>query len=229
MSTLGKIMHMASVILDDQASVRVTPMQLRMFVNEGQREVARRSECLRTKTDVPVVAGTSSTIVPLPIVRISEIYFHATGDTHTIPLVYRDHRANRTVWGSGRDVGSGTPEIFWTEGFPGDTSFTVNLFPKPFRAGTLEIHYYRFPTDFALDGSDDDQPIDLPSGWSDTLTPFVVMRGMEAQRQYEAAGLYRDEFSQKLAALVEASVRFVNEPGTVMMDDWYDIFGDGWE
>lgn len=219
--TVGDMMLRAATLLDDRAMVRNDPMMLRMYINEAQREIARRSECLRAKTVLPIPAAQSHTI-NLPVIRISEIYWSGATEGRKIPLVFRDHRANRAVWGSGRDIAQGTPEIYWTEGFP--PALTVNLFPAPTRTGNLEIHYYRHATNHALDGLDDDQPLDLPQGWGDAITPYVLMRAYESQRKYETADNYRREFETRLVGLIEASTRFVDEPGSVMMDDWYDIF-----
>lgn len=227
MSTLGNVIQRAAILLDDAGLVRSSPMMMREWVNEAQREVARRSECLRAKTTVSTTADTQSVTLTQPIIRISEAYWYGTGDTQRYPLVYRDHRANRAVWGSGRTIAVGTPELFWTEGYPSSASFTLWLFPTPSRNGTLELHYYRHSTDFALDGSDDATVIDLPSGWSDVLLPYVVMRALQAQRQYQLADQYRSEFNDRLTGLIDASVRYIDEPGSMIMDDWYDIFGDG--
>lgn len=226
MATAGSVIAAASIILDDTGNVRSTPELMRVWYNEACREIARRSECLRAKTTVSTTADTQSVTWAGSCIRIAECYWYGTGDTQRYPLVYRDHRANRAVWGSGRAISVGTPELFWTEGFPGSTSFTIWLYPTPSTNGTLEIHYYRFPTDIATDGSADASTVDLPSGWHDTITPFIVMRAFEAQRQYEMADRWRGEFDNRLTGLIDASVRYVDEPGTVAMDDWYDIFGD---
>lgn len=227
MATAGATIAQASIILDDQGNVRSTPELMRVWFNEAQREVARRAECLRAKATVATTADTQSVTWTGAAIRIVECYWYGTGDTQRYPLVYRDHRAARSVWGSGRAISVGTPELFWTEGYPSSAGFTIWMYPTPSTNGTLEVHYYRQATDIATDGTGDATTVDLPSGWHDVLVPFIVMRAFEAQRQYEMADRWRREFDERLVGLIDATVRFVDEPGQMMMDDWFDIFGDG--
>lgn len=221
MATYGDKAREVSLLLDDEAQRRFRHDQILTWINEGQREASRRSECLRGKATISTTADVQSVSVTEDVVRIHEVYWYDDGNQR-IPLVYEDHSAARAVWGVSRKIGVGTPNIWWTEGYPG--AFTLWFFPTPSRDGTAEMHYYRFSTDAATDGTDDATTVDLPSGWQDVVVPWAVMRAKESAREYEQAQLYKDQFDEKLSGLIDASVRYTDNVGTIARDDWYSPF-----
>jgi len=223
--TVGAIIAETAILLDDEQMVRFKPYMLRTWLNEAQREVSKITECLRAKTTIAVTADTQSYAMTANVVRVVEIYFYSATDTQRYPLEYRDHRASRPIWGTSRSLSQGCPVMYWTEGYPG--AFTLGLFPIPSQDGTLEVHYNRFSTDFVTNlGTDDASSIDLPTGWEGTCVSWMLMRAFQASRETERANGARAEFDANVGMLIEASVRYVDEPGSITMDSWYDIFGD---
>lgn len=226
MATYGDQVRQISLLLDDEPQRRFRKDQILTWINEAQREASRRSECLRAKATVSTTADTQSVALTQNLIRAHEVYWYDTGNWR-IPLVYGDHSANRAVWGVSRSIGVGTPELWWTEGYPG--SMTLWMFPTPSRDGTAEVHYYRFSTDAATDGTDDATEVDLPTGWQDVVIPWAMMRAHESSKSYDTAQMYKDQFDEKLAGLIDASVRYTDSPSAVAMDDWYDIYGDDFD
>jgi len=223
--SLGDICSEAAVLLDDEAGARYTPAMLRTWANEAQREVSKMSECLRAKTTLNTDADVQSYALTSNVIRLTEVYWQADNDSNLYPLEYRDHRASRPIWGVSRSRSEGTPQLYWTEGFPGN--FTLAFYPTPSQDGTAEIHYSRFSVDLATNGSDDATALDLPIGWEGTCIPWIVMRAMQTSRESSRADEFRQEFMVGVDALITASVRYVDEPGSMTMDSWYDIFDDG--
>jgi len=226
MATVGEIARQASILLDDEAGRRYRSEHLRTWIGEAQREVSRRAECLRATATISTTADTQSITITQDVVRLVECYWYPTGSSLRYPLVYRDHRAMRPIAGSYISTGAGVPEVFWTQGYPGAASFTLHFFPTPSEAGSAIIHYYRFAAAVSTTGSHDATEIDLPAGWSDCVLPWVLMRAREASREYEPAAMFKGQFEERLGNLTDASVRFIDEPGSIVMDDWYDIYGD---
>jgi hypothetical protein len=224
--SLGDLCLQASAILDDPNQARFPLVQLRRWCNEGQREVSRRSECLRATTTLSFNAGDQSNDLTSSVIRVSEVEWQTTGDTQWYPLQFRDHRAARPIWGTHQEITQGIPELYWTQGYPGSTTFTLHLFPTPASAGTARIHYYRYSTDLSITGSADATAIDLPAGWEDCCLPWICYRAMQSARESARAGEFKAEFDERVGMLIEASVRYVDEPGSMVMDDWYDIFDD---
>jgi hypothetical protein len=225
-STLGSACLEAALILDDENSARFPLVNLRRWCNEAQREVSRRAECLRASTTLAFSAADQSNDLTANVIRVGEVEWQPTGDTQWYPLVYRDHRASRPIWGTYQEITQGIPMMFWTQGYPGAASFTLHLYPTPSAAGTARIHYYRFATDLALTGSADATALDLPAGWGDCCVPWICYRAMQSTRETQRAAEFKAEFDEKVDMLIEASVRYVDEPGSIVMDDWYPDFDD---
>ena len=224
--TVGAILAETSILLDDEQFIRFPKWQLRTWLNEAQREVSKMTECLRAKTTLDVDAADQFITCTTNLIRISEIYWYADGDSQRYPLVYRDHRASRPIWGTYRGLNEGYPSLYWTEGYPG--AFEIGLYPIPSQNGTLELHYYRYATDREIMvGTDDALAIDLPNGWEGTVVSWILMRAFQASREPTRAESYRNEFNAQVDMLITASTRYVDEPGSMVEDDWYDIFGDG--
>ncbi|MFG0329842.1 MAG: DUF6682 family protein [Phycisphaerales bacterium] len=226
MATNAAIMADAAALLDDDANRRYPLRRLRRWLNDATLEVSRRSEALRTKTTLPTLADTAEVTLPTDVVRLAEVYWQGTGERVNHPLYYKDHRGARSVWGSHRDIRVGTPAMFWTAGYP--PTLTLSLYPKPSRTGTAEVHYYRTSQPISLAGQNDQAEVDLPVGWQDLCVQWICMRARESTREVGEAERWKAEFGGKLSALISASERFIDEPGSMEIDDWYPTFDEVW-
>jgi hypothetical protein len=224
--TLGDIILDASVILDDPANARFRAVDLRRWANEGAREASKLSGCLRASADVDWDADEQSNALTQDLVSIIEAEWISDNDPRVWPLVYRDHTAGRPIWGTHQSISVGYPSVYWTDGYPG--AMTLSLYPTPSLNGTVRIRYARFSTSLSLSGGADGTAIDLPSGWEEVCIEWICYRAMQSVREYDRAQAHRSEFDRRIDALATIAVRYTDEMGTVAMDDWYDIFGDGW-
>lgn len=228
MATNGDIMRRASILLDDEGNRRHGLHHMREYLNDATREISRRAECLRAKTTAATTADTASITLTQSIVRIHEVYWYDTGNQR-YPLNFKPHRAGRSIWGISRDITTSTPQWWWTEGYPGSSSFTLHFWPIPSRDGTAEIHYYRYSSDISLAGTADDTEVDLPSGWQDAAVQWIIKRAREAEQQFDLADRAEREFDNRLAGLVDATSHFTDEPTAMILDDYYDVYGDNWD
>ena len=225
MATNGDIMRRASLLLDDQVNRRHTLPAMRDYLNDATREISRQSECLRAKATVATSADTASVALTQAIIRIHEVYWYDTGNQRW-PLVFREHSAAKALWGVSRDIATSTPQIWWTEGYPSSAGFTLHMWPTPSRDGTAEIHYYRYSTDISLTGTADASEVDLPTGWQDAAVQWIIYRARQAEQQYDLADRAKAEFDERMAGLVDATTHYTDEPTSMTLDPWYDIYDD---
>ena len=222
MKTVGNIMLEASVRLDDEGMVRFTPANLRTWIEEGTKEIARRTECLRDDTTIAVAANTAAVTGPTDMVRIYHAQFEPTGQSQVYPLEYRDRRSMDPLWGTHQNIStSAYPEFYTTWDTP--PTLSIRLAPIPSAAGNLRVFYYRLPATISTSGSDDTDAIEVPAGWEDLVTDYVEARGYRKDRRSEDYQLAMQAFQEKMIALAETSVRYMDSGGTI---DYYPGAGN---
>lgn len=198
--------------------------ELRTWINEGAREIARRTECLRAVSTVSVTSGTQSYSGPTDMVRIHKIEFIPTGDTRSFPLEYRDQSAADIVWGTQRAITQSYAPEFWSGwGFPGSSNFTIELYPTPSTNGSLRIHYYRLPVDLAVAGNGSaGTAIDCPAGWEDVILDWAETRAELKRKDVNAYQIKDAIFKDHLMAIMDTSIRYTDAPGEITFDtQWF--------
>ena len=221
--SLANLLVSAGDRLNDPNHVTATLPQLRRWINEATREIARRTECLFGTDTIPVLAGTQSYFLPPDVVRLNHVQYEL--DTQTIALEYIEQGAAQYLWGVNQAHQSAWPEQYTTWGHPGSSTFSIRLFPVPSSNGTLRIYYSRLPVELATDGSDDNTSIDVPNGWEDPLLDYVQAQVFLRDRRADDYQLVTQRFQDRLVALVETSGRDYNtNPGMITplmgIDTW---------
>lgn len=214
MKTVGNIMSEAASRLDDEGMVRFTAANLRTWIEEGEKEIARRTECLRDDTTIAVSANTASVTGPTDMVRIYHAQFEPTGQSSIYPLQYMDRKSMDPLWGTHQAIStSAYPEFYTTWDTP--PVLTIRLAPIPSAAGNLRVFYYRLPASISTSGTDDNDTLDVPAGWEDLVTDYVEARAYRKDRRSDDYQLAMQSFQEKLIALAETSVRYMDSGGTI--------------
>lgn len=224
--TLGDICLSASAILDDPKQARFPMVQLRRWCNEGAREASKLTGCLRATANIDWNADDQTNTLTTDIVSVIEVEWISDNDTRIWPLTYRDHSAGRPIWGTHQAISVGYPAVYWTDGYPG--ALDLSLYPTPSLNGTARVRHARFSTSLSVTGSADGTAVDLPSGWEEACIEWICYRALQSTREYDRAQIHKAKFDQTLESLAAVAVRYTDETGHIAMDDWYDIFGDGW-
>lgn len=190
---MGDLLADVRVRLDESTAFAWTNESLRGWINDGARELARKTESLMTKSTIAVTAGTRSYTMPTSMVKAHRVEYIATGDSQIHPLEGRDYSAADNIWGLSQAISSGTPYIFALWGFP--PSLTIYLYPTPAVNGTLNVFHYRLPTDRATDGTGDALAVEVPEGWADLITDYVEYRAKRRDNDpdWQAAKAIYDE------------------------------------
>lgn len=171
--TVAQAILEARDALDDPAPGRFKDPQLRRWLNEAQRDIARRVPWFRLEATESAVAGTQTYDAPVTAVMIHDIRYETTGSDRPYPLDYMPQANVARQMGPMLTTSRGIPSVFWTGGFPGALTFSVA--PIPSSAGTFTIFYYAIPADYT-DYSNDDETdsILVPEGFESAVVHYMV-------------------------------------------------------
>ena len=221
--TQGVLLTELAARLADPHHSYFSKTELRTWINEGAREIARRTECLRAVATAAVTAGTQSYVAPTDAVRIHKVEFIPTGDDRSFPLEHRDQSAADIVWGTQRTITQSYAPEFWSGwGYPGSSTYTIELYPTPSANGTLRFHYYKLPTDLSITGSAAGTAIDCPNGWEDVILDYAETRAELKRKDVNAYQIKDAIFKDHLMAIMETSIRYTDSPGEVTFDpQWF--------
>ena len=209
--------------LDEREAHQWQDDELRRWINEGTRDVARRAEILFTTSDVAFGAGVQEVTAPTDVLRIHRAEWRPTSQDQIWPLEYRDFHGMDSLWWTQQTVTQNTPMYFTLWGYT--PNLKIVLYPTPYEVGVVKIHYYKTPTEFALDGTEDGDSVDLPEGWADLVLDYAEYKALRKDRSpawQEAKG----EYEQHLEQLIEHSRRLTDQVGFI--DDASSPFVPQW-
>lgn len=213
--TLGTMLTQVRERLDEDSARFWSEVEIRRWVNEGARDIARRAECLVDQATLTVSQGEQTHSAPMDAVRLHRVEWHPTGQTTKYPLEYRDYNSMDQVWSISQTITEGYPQYWTLWGYPG--ALNIMVYPKPSTGGSLLVFYYRLPADLATDGTDDAQNIDIPEGWHDAIAMYAEYTGLRKdgdQRWMEA----KAEYEQRVDDLIHASRRWTDTAGSIDYD-----------
>jgi hypothetical protein len=214
--------------------------ELVRYLNEAAREVAIRSECFATTTDIPVLSSQYFVFPPTNAIRIHRVEWipgSAPGGTFdpvsttgsVYPLAYTQINNMDAVRGTGQQTSYGTPSMYSTWGHPGVSSgagtsgatgtFRIILYPRPQTAGYVRVYYYRFPVDMAV--ATPAAVLDLPQGWEHLAYDYAEFRAKlkDGDQNWQVA---KTEFEGRLETFKSQFARLVDENDTIGIDAfWY--------
>lgn len=193
--------------LDELDARQWTDAQLSKWINEGARDLTRRTECLRDRWTTPTVIGTQEYTGPTDLIRLHRVEYQAADD-QTHALEYRDFQNMDSVWWSSQKTAEGTPLYYTTWGMP--PNFKIVLFPTPAAVGTIRCFYYRL----SATALDDTTTVEVPEGWEDAVVTYAEMMAMRRDGNpawQESKGLYEE----KLSDLLVTAQRYGDQAGMI--------------
>jgi hypothetical protein len=197
------------------------------WLNEGQRDVARRAEVLQANASIPTTVGVQQYDAPPDVIRIHRVEWSAGANQPIYPLEYRDFNSMDSVWWTSQAITQSRP-VWWTAwGFP--PNLKLVLYPKPASSGALKLFYYRMPVDMVSDTDN----ADVPTGWEDLLVLWaehVALRKDADRRWVEAKQLYEERLNQ----MIEITRRWTDQADALqsytgrLVPAWLHGGGDWW-
>lgn len=212
--TQAQTVEQVRIRLDESTDGFWKDNEIRKWINEGVREVARRSEWNRTTGTIAVVAGTQTYLAPTATIRIYRIEWQPTGTSLKYPLEYADINQMDSYWGIQQSISQGLPELFTTNSA---NPPVIELYPTPGQAGQLNVFYFAMPTDLATDtNTAAATAISVPMGWEDLVVEYATALGFRKAREVQMYGLTMQAFSEKITEFIGMSERYVDMPTNIM-------------
>lgn len=229
MPTVTELIAEVRDILDESVTAQWTDTQLRKWLNEGNRDLARATRHVKASTTINTIAGVASYAMPVTTIAIEHAYYDDT-DGRVIPLIPK-HMENLDPIRGYQPDREGTPIFFSTGGY--SPSLTVILYPVP----TATDHVLRFivaklPTAIALDGSGDASQVDTPAVWYDALADYCEMKALRRDRDtrwQEAWQMYVEKRDGLInnPDYVPVNREVVADPHNGYMPEWLVSFDGG--
>lgn len=202
--------------LNEPTANHYTDPELRRWINDGAKDLCRRTEILQTRREIPVESGTREYTLPDDVIRVYRATYTPDGSNQSVyPLEYRDFNNMDAVWWTQQAVTSSTPHLFTMWGYP--PALKLILYPIPSEAGTVELFYYSLPAELATDGTAADTALGIPEGWDDPVVDFaeyMALRKDRDPRWQEAKALYEEH----VATLYDLSRRWSDQAGMITPD-----------
>lgn len=190
MATLSDTRTDVRAHLNESTARFWTDAQLNVWINEGLRDVARRTETIQTfYTSISAVAGTAEYTLPTNVLRVHRVEFVPTGNTQVYPVTVTTYDELDSVWGVYPNTVQGIPVYAAMWGFP--PLLKMRLYPVPSQAGTLNVFYYRLPATASADGD----TLEILSGYEDLIVlycEYVAKRKDRDPTWQEAKALYEE-------------------------------------
>ena len=102
------------------------------------------------------------------------------------------------MWGTRQAVQRSYPSFFVLWGVAGSVEgITMQLYPIPSQAGTLNIFYYRLPTTMV----NDSDHADIPAGWEDLISlycEYIALRKDRDARWSDAKQMYEENLGHMI-------------------------------
>lgn len=194
--------------LDEATSGQWTDAEIRSWINEGVRDIARRTETLQSTALITVTADVQEYTLDGDYLRVHRVEWSPTSSSQVYPLDYRDFNSMDAVWWTSQTTSKGYPSFYTMWGYP--PSLKIVLYPTPSEAGQLKMFYYLTPTDLATDGTAAGSTVQVPSGYEDLVESYAEMVALRKDRDprwQESRSLYMDS----LNGFIERSRRWTDQ------------------
>lgn len=206
--------------LDEPVEAQWKDVELRRWLNEGIRDVARRTRLYQDQTTVDVSANTGEYTLAADVLAIEHLLWKADAESFKRPLEPRAFEGvQRYINETGVD-----PVFYSTYGHP--PVLKVQLWPTPTRDGTLYLYGPTLPD--AIDPLTGTGNIDVIEGWLEAVLDYAEFMALRRDRQeiwkdifvaYEARIQQMIELSATDDALGE--IQFT---GTSLVPTWLSEF-----
>jgi hypothetical protein len=193
--------------IDDEntASQFFTDQQIQRWINDGVRDVARRTESvLSYYTALTATAGQGKYNLPTNVIRVHRCEFTPTGSTQIYNIQPSTYDELDQIWGINPTIQASYPSAFACWGTVGQ--MTIQFYPVPGQSGRFNLFYYKMPTDLTQTGATTDNavPLDIPAGWDDVITEYVTFRALMKIRD-PTWQMHRQLYDTNIQYLIEVT------------------------
>jgi hypothetical protein len=183
--------------------------ELDNWINEGLRDVARRTETLLDfNTSTQILPNQAKTPVPRDVIRIHRVEFCPIGASQVYPVNPSTYQEMDQYWGVFPMQQRSYPYYYVLWGFP--PSLTMQLYPVPSQAGNLNIYYYRLPKALVNDGD----VAEIPEGWHDLVVLYceVIAKRKDRDSSWSDA---KDMYESSVSEMIDKTRQWHDQARTI--------------
>lgn len=194
METLSSLITLTRDRLAEDNEREWSNDMLKRWLNEGLKDVSRRTETLQDFVDITATVGLQQYSLPSTIIRVRGVHWNPTSGEPT-PMEFQEfNNSNSVTWGS-QTTAQSTPQLFTLWGYP--PLLKMIVYPSPSAAGSFRVYHYRLPAELI----NDNDVAEIPEGWTDLVVSyceFMALRRDRDPRWQEAKSLYEQAVEQML-------------------------------
>jgi hypothetical protein len=208
--------------LSQSTNVAWTDAELRGWINEGCRDLSRRTHAINDRTTISVVASTAEYTGPTTALAVDIVNFTPSGGVK-YQLDYQNIRNTNAMEFTSTAYRT---TYFSLRGMP--PSLLICLYPTPSVAGTLEVFYTRVASILSTSGSADSSNIEVPEGWEDAVYAYAEARARRKDRD-PAWQEAQQEYDTKVESLMQIAGVYTHNSDTISqaherLIPWYRDF-----
>lgn len=213
MTTQAEFIRKSRVRLDELSARAWDDRMLREWINEGARDIARKTEALEDRDTIAAVVGTSEYTLGSDVIRVHRVEFTPTGED-TTNMEYVDIKDMDSFGWRQRTMQADRPYVYsiWGSG----RTLKLISFPVPGTAGNFTVWFYKTPAALSeTDLSDMNSDVEIPQAWDDILLDYIEYRALRKDRDprwQESKALY----DQAAAEMFDNTRRWVDQGGMVL-------------
>jgi hypothetical protein len=177
-TTLYALENQVRAMLDEPVAAQWTQLNLRIWMNEGIRDLARSTRHFKSTYAQSLTAGVAEYTMPESVITVEHCYYD--DGARKMPLWARHYEQMDQIWGERQDNAGAWPQWFTTWGYA--PNLKLRLYPVPSITGhTARLLTATIPSDMPLSGSDT-TAVDVPPAWVDLISDYAEMKALRRDR-----------------------------------------------
>lgn len=190
MPTVAELIEDVRDMLDEEVEGQWKDRQLKKWLNEANRDIARTTHHYKSTDTLTVTADVAEYTMPDYFIAIEQAYYDDLAGM-VRPLQAKYYEQMDAVWGSRQGWSGAWPEYFTTWGHA--PMLKLRLHPVPSTTGhKVKLLVAILPEDL---GADDDQ-VEVPPAWYDALADYCAWKAF-LKDQNPMAEQYRQSYVGK--------------------------------
>lgn len=180
---VGEIKTRVKRQFGDESGVQITNADILRWINDGQLEIVRKTECLEGLATTVTTVEDESYSVPTEFIRIERV----TYDGNRLQEITMEKLDELYPNRDSSDV-SGEPEYYYL------WSRNIWLYPAPSSAKSLAIYYIKIPNELSADEEDPE----IPVTFHNAIVRYCLAQAKELNEEYKEAQNIKAELDVEL-------------------------------
>lgn len=211
--------------LNESAAATWNDRQLYSWLDDGLRDVARRTLCLTDQRLINLIAQEGDYQLPSDIIRIFRCEY-VPGNGRRTPLSPRAYNTMDQVWWSDQDTTFSDPIFYTSWGNP--PAAKLKLYPAPASSivNGLRLFVARLPAPVPgrFNGTGTGAPLDIPEGYEDMAIDYAEYLALRRDRQTSMMAEALAQYERKVNDITSNGLL---DPGTGTLDVNNEMLFDG--